>query len=170
MSVSTAGRACRLRATFLPSPRVNRLRTDVGGYIGLFVAAFIAATVIPAQSEAVLAGLILTADYSVAALIAVAAVGNTLGAVLNWFMGRGLERLKDRRWFPIKIDKLHRAQTWYQRYGKWSLLGSWLPIIGDAITVVAGVMKEPLPVFILLVGLAKTGRYCVVAAATLGLM
>lgn len=142
----------------------------MGGYIGLFVTAFIAATVIPAQSEAVLAGLILTGEYSVAVLITVAALGNTLGAVVNWFLGRGLERLKDRRWFPIKVEKLHRAQGWYQRYGKWSLLGSWLPIIGDAITVVAGVMKEPLPVFILLVGLAKTGRYCVIAAAALGVM
>lgn len=134
------------------------------------MAAFIAATVIPAQSEAVLVGLILTGNYSIVILIIVAALGNTLGAIVNWFFGCELERLKHRRWFPVKVEKLRRAQGWYQRYGKWSLLGSWLPIIGDAITVVAGVMKEPLPVFILLVAIAKTGRYCVIAAAAMGLM
>jgi membrane protein YqaA with SNARE-associated domain len=137
----------------------------VGGYVGLFAAALIAATIFPAQSEAVLVGLILSGDYSVLALTAVASVGNVLGAVVNWFLGRGLERLKDKSWFPIRPDKLVHAQRWYQRYGKWSLLASWVPFVGDAITVVAGVMKEPLPVFILLVGIAKTARYGILAAS-----
>ncbi|MBY3088419.1 DedA family protein [Rhizobium laguerreae] len=142
----------------------------VGGYVGLFVAALAAATVFPAQSEAVLVGLILSGDYSVLALTVVASVGNVLGAVVNWFLGRGLERLKDKRWFPIRPDKLVHAQRWYQRYGKWSLLASWVPLVGDAITVVAGVMKEPLPVFILLVSIAKTARYGILAAVTTGLI
>ncbi|WP_312884366.1 YqaA family protein [Rhizobium laguerreae] len=142
----------------------------MGGYVGLFVAALAAATVFPAQSEAVLVGLILSGDYSVLALTVVASVGNVLGAVVNWFLGRGLERLKDKRWFPIRPDKLVHAQRWYQRYGKWSLLASWVPLVGDAITVVAGVMKEPLPVFILLVGIAKTARYGILAAVTTGLI
>ncbi|MBY3093550.1 DedA family protein [Rhizobium laguerreae] len=143
---------------------------SVGGYVGLFVAALIAATIFPAQSEAVLLGLILSGDYSVVSLTAVASVGNILGAVVNWFLGRGLERLKDKRWFPIRPDKLVHAQRWYQRYGKWSLLASWVPFVGDAITVVAGVMKEPLLVFILLVGIAKTARYGILAAVTTGLI
>ncbi|WP_312883818.1 YqaA family protein [Rhizobium laguerreae] len=142
----------------------------MGGYVGLFVAALAAATVFPAQSEAVLVGLILSGDYSVLALTAVASVGNVLGAVVNWFLGRGLERLKDKRWFPIRLDKLVHAQRWYRRYGKWSLLASWVPFVGDAITVVAGVMKEPLLVFILLVGIAKTTRYGILAAITTGLI
>ncbi|MBY3075155.1 DedA family protein [Rhizobium laguerreae] len=142
----------------------------VGGYVGLFVAALIAATIFPAQSEAVLLGLILSGDYSVVALTAVASVGNILGAVVNWLLGRGLEQLKDKRWFPIRPDKLVHAQRWYQRYGKWSLLASWVPFVGDAITVVAGVMKEPLPIFILLVGIAKTARYGILAAVTTGLI
>ncbi|WP_312886389.1 YqaA family protein [Rhizobium laguerreae] len=142
----------------------------MGGYVGLFVAALAAATVFPAQSEAVLVGLILSGDYSVLALTVVASVGNVLGAVVNWFLGRGLERLKDKRWFPIRPDKLVHAQRWYQRYGKWSLLASWVPLVGDAITVVAGVMKEPLPVFILLVSIAKTARYGILAAVTTGLI
>ena len=142
----------------------------MGGYVGLFVAALAAATIFPAQSEAVLVGLILSGDYSVLALTAVASVGNVLGAVVNWFLGRGLERLKDKSWFPIRPDKLVQAQRWYQRYGKWSLLASWVPFVGDAITVVAGVMKEPLPIFFLLVGIAKTARYGILAAITTGLI
>lgn len=139
-------------------------------YFALFVAAFVAATVFPAQSEAVLVGLIVGGDYLVFALVALASIGNTLGSVVNWFLGRGIESLKDRRWFPIREDKLARAQSWYRRYGKWSLLGSWLPFGGDAITVVAGIMKEPLPVFVLLVGLAKTTRYAILAAITIGIV
>lgn len=142
----------------------------MGGYITLFVAAFVAATVLPAQSEAVLVGLIASDGYFVPALVAVASVGNTLGAVVNWFLGRGLESLKHRRWFPVRPEKLVRAQSCYRRYGKWSLLGSWLPVVGDAITVAAGIMREPLPVFIALVGLAKTARYAILAAIATGIV
>ncbi|WP_037150447.1 membrane protein, partial [Rhizobium freirei] len=62
-----------------------------------------------------------------------------------------------------------RARAWYRKFGKWSLLGSWLPIVGDPITVVAGVLREPLPTFLLLVTIAKVGRYIVLAAVTTGL-
>lgn len=139
--------------------------TQTTAYAGLFAAAFLAATIFPAQSEAVLAGLILTGDYPVAILLAVASLGNVLGAVMNWFLGRGIERFKGRRWFPAKPDTMARAQAWYQRYGKWSLLLSWVPIIGDPLTLVAGVMREPFPVFLALVTIAKVGRYLVLAAA-----
>lgn len=140
------------------------------GYLALFVAAFVAATVFPEQSEAVLVGLIFGDRYPVSALVAVASIGNTLGSVVNWFLGRCIESLKDRRWFPVRVDTLARAQSWYQRYGKWSLFGSWLPVVGDAITVVAGIMREPLLVFVLLVGLAKTARYAILAAITIGIV
>jgi membrane protein YqaA with SNARE-associated domain len=141
----------------------------MGGYLSLFAAAVLAATLFPAQSEALLVALLLNESYSVLALIGVASVGNTLGSIINWFLGRSLERFKSRAWFPVKADTLARAQEWYHRYGKWSLLASWLPIIGDPITLVAGVMKEPLPIFILLVGIAKTARYSALAAVTTGL-
>lgn len=139
--------------------------SDLAAYAGLFSVAFVAATIFPAQSEAALAALLLTGEQPVAGLIAVASAGNVLGAVVNWMLGRGLERFKERRWFPAKPEMLGRAQGWYQRYGKWSLLLAWAPFIGDAITVVAGVMREPLPVFLALVTVAKVGRYLVVAAA-----
>ncbi|MGN7291495.1 YqaA family protein [Rhizobium sp. SAFR-030] len=137
----------------------------MAAYLALFTAAFIAATIFPAQSEALLAGLILSGDYSVVGLVAVAGLGNTLGAVVNWFLGRGVESFKHKRWFPVRPDKLAKAQEWYRRYGKWSLLLSWLPIFGDAVTVAAGVMREPLAVFVLFVGIGKTIRYVALAAA-----
>jgi membrane protein YqaA with SNARE-associated domain len=135
---------------------------------GLFAIAFVAATILPAQSEAALVGLQL-AGYPVAILVIVASVGNTLGAVVNWVLGRGAERLKDRRWFPVSPAALDRASGWYRRWGRWSLLLSWAPVGGDALTVAAGVLREPLWSFVLLVAIAKTGRYVVLAAATAGL-
>jgi len=63
---------------------------------------------------------------------------------------------------------LQEAENWYQRYGKWSLLLSWLPVIGDPLTVVAGVLKVPFVIFVVLVTIAKLGRYLVLAWLTLG--
>lgn len=141
--------------------------TDLVVYVGLFVAAFVAATILPMQSEAALVGLVLTDAYPVWTLITVASLGNVMGSVANWMLGRGVERFKSRRWFPVKPAALDRAQNWYRRYGKWSLLLSWAPIIGDPLTVVAGVLREPFPVFLLLVTFAKVGRYVVLTAATM---
>lgn len=143
---------------------------DFAAYAGLFSAAFVAATVFPMQSEAILVGLILSDRYSLAGLFLAASVGNTLGAAVNWFIGRGIEQFRDRRWFPVTPEKLDRAQVWYRKYGKWSLLLSWLPIGGDAITVAAGVLKEPLPIFLILVYIGKSLRYVALIAATLSLI
>lgn len=137
------------------------------GYAGLFLSALIAATILPMQSEAVLVGLLTTTSYSTTLLLIVATVGNVLGSVINWILGRFLLRFKDKRWFPTSDQQLARAQGWYRRYGRWSLLASWMPIIGDPITVVAGVMKEPFLPFVILVTLAKGARYLVLAALTL---
>ncbi|RDV03222.1 YqaA family protein [Undibacter mobilis] len=144
--------------------------TSLAVYSSLFLTALVAATILPAQSEAVLAGLLLTGSYPVWALIAVASAGNVLGSVINWLLGRGIERFRDRRWFPVRREALLRAEGWYRRYGRWSLLLSWAPVIGDPLTVVAGVLREPFPVFLVLVTIAKVGRYLVLAAATLSLV
>src|SRR5687768_3043249 len=103
---------------------------DFAPYAGLFFAALGAATILPGQSEAVLVSMLL-ADLSPVLLLTVASAGNVLGSVINWFIGRGVERFRGRRWFPASEAALERAQRWYQRYGKWSLLLSWVPIIGD---------------------------------------
>lgn len=144
--------------------------SELAAYAGLFVAALAAATLLPMQSEAVLVGLLLTGDYTPWLLIAVASAGNVLGSVINWLLGRFIERYRDRRWFPVGPPALERAQNWYRRYGKWSLLLSWAPVIGDPLTMVAGILREPLPMFLLLVTVAKVARYLVLAGLTLSWM
>lgn len=136
-------------------------------YLSLFFSALIAATLLPMQSESVLVGLLVASTYPVSTLITVATIGNVLGSVINWYLGRYLLRFQHRRWFPTSGPQLERAQSWYRRYGRWSLLGSWLPIVGDPLTVMAGVMREPLLPFLLLVTIAKGTRYLVLAAITL---
>jgi len=140
---------------------------ELTSYIGLFVAALGAATLLPMQSEAVLVGMLLSDRYVVSTLLAVATVGNVLGSALNWLLGRSVERFRHKRWFPVSESKLEKAQQSYLRYGRWSLLLSWVPIIGDPLTVVAGVMREPLWSFLLIVTLAKGVRYLVLTAVTL---
>jgi membrane protein YqaA with SNARE-associated domain len=141
---------------------------ELSGYFGLFLAAFGAATLLPMQSEAVLVGLLLTDRYAVWALLTVATTGNVLGSAVNWLLGRSIERYRQKRWFPVSERKLGKAQQAYHRFGRWSLLLSWVPIIGDPLTVVAGVMREPFWSFLLIVTLAKAARYLLLAAVTLG--
>ncbi|KRP45402.1 membrane protein [Pseudomonas libanensis] len=137
------------------------------GYLGLFAAAFGAATLLPLQSEAVLVGLLLSGHYHLWLLLGIATLGNVLGSVVNWLLGRSVERFKERRWFPVSAKQLDKARSHYTRWGHWTLLLSWVPIIGDPLTLVAGVMREPLWRFLLLVTLAKGVRYGVLAALTL---
>jgi membrane protein YqaA with SNARE-associated domain len=133
--------------------------TQTAVYGGLFVAAFAAASVLPAQSEGILLGLVATDKYSLIILLAVASAGNILGSLFNWWLGLSIQRFKNRKWFPVGEDALARAQNHYARYGRWSLLLSWVPFIGDPITVVAGIMRERIIPFLILVSITKTGRY-----------
>jgi len=134
---------------------------------GLFLAAFIAATLIPAQSEAVLVALLLAGTQPVWLLLSVATAGNVLGAAVNWTIGRFLMRYSDHPRFPFSSKQVVRAQGWYSRWGWVSLLGSWLPVVGDPLTLVAGMMREPLWRFMLVVTLAKFSRYAALAFLTL---
>ena len=143
---------------------------NTASYLGLFLSAFIAATLLPAQSEAVLAGLLALGEQPIWALVAVATVGNVLGSVVNWLLGRYIEHFRDRRWFPVRESQLERFRRMYHRGGRWSLLLSWTPVIGDPLTVIAGVLREPLWSFVLIVSVAKLGRYLVVAGVTLGVL
>ena len=131
--------------------------------LGLFGISFLAATLLPAQSELGLSGLIYLESAPVILLVMTASLGNTLGSVVNWALGRGAIRFADAKWFPVTADKLQRATAWYQRYGRWSLLLSWAPIIGDPLTLAAGLLREKFWPFLILVAIAKTGRYVVVA-------
>jgi len=137
---------------------------DLSTYLGLFGAALVAATLLPMQSEAVLAALLAAGNQPAWALLLVASTGNVLGSLINWLLGRGVERFRHARWFPASEAQLERAGRHYRKWGYWSLLLSWVPVIGDPLTVIAGMFREPLWRFLLLVALAKTGRYLVIAA------
>ena len=139
-------------------------------YAGLFAASFLAATVFPFQSELVLVGMLLAGDFAWPALLAVATVGNVLGSVVNWGLGRFFIHFRDRRWFPVKPARYARMEHWFARYGVWSLLFSWVPVVGDPLTVVAGALRVNLPLFVPLVTLGKLGRYAVLVAGTAGWM
>ncbi|CAM4022757.1 YqaA family protein [Pseudomonas wadenswilerensis] len=141
---------------------------ELTSYIGLFLAALGAATLLPMQSEAVLVGMLVSDKYVPLTLLLVATAGNVLGSLLNWILGRSIEHFRHKRWFPVSESKLEKAQQSYQRYGHWSLLLSWAPIIGDPLTLVAGIMREPLWRFLLIVTLAKGGRYLLLTVLVLG--
>ena len=136
---------------------------------GLFVAAFVAATIVPFQSEIIFAALQVAGRVPVVWLVIVASIGNTLGAVLNYYIGFGITRFEGKRWFPATPAQMARAEAWFQRWGVWVLLVSWLPV-GDVMTVMAGVMRTRLWVFLVLVGIAKTTRYIGLALITAGLI
>lgn len=129
------------------------------------MAAFIAATLVPFQSEIIFVALQVKSVAPVWLLIAVASVGNTLGSVVNYAIGLGIKQFEVHPKFPISAAKMARAQNWFARWGVWTLLLSWAPV-GDVITVMAGVMRTPFWLFVLLVGVAKTGRYVVLAVLT----
>jgi len=129
-------------------------------YLVLFSSAFAAATILPFYSEVVLLAYVYQ-GYSPVGLWATATLGNTLGAHVNWLIGRYLLHYQDRRWFPVKPDSLHKAQARFLKYGSWSLLMAWLPVGGDALTFVGGIMRTPFWLFTVLVGVGKGARYAV---------
>lgn len=135
---------------------------------GLFAAAFIAATLLPFNSEVLFVGLQIAEISPVWVLVVVAAAGNTLGAFVNYWVGLRLEVAGAHRWMRLSEDQFNRAHRWWDRWGYWSLLLSWVPIL-ELTTVIAGAMRMPLLPFGLLVGIAKTARYIGLAAITAGL-
>lgn len=134
------------------------------GYLGLFATAFLAATLIPVSSEVVLGALSKAEGFEIWLLVAVASAGNTLGSIVNWILGRYCLHWRDQRWFPIKPAMLRLATKRFHRYGLWSLLLAWLPIVGDPLTFAAGVLGVRLPIFVTLVAIGKVVRYITIAA------
>ena len=139
-------------------------------YLSLFLSSFLAATLIPAQSEAILSFQLASNKEDLIYLILLATSGNVLGALVNWYLGKFLIHYKEKKWFPIKADKLAKGEKYYKKYGRVSLLLSWMPIIGDPITLVAGILKEPIWSFLILVTIAKGLRYIFVVVVTLNII
>lgn len=139
----------------------------MNGYAALAVSAFLAATLLPFSSEAVLAALVAARDPGEAwTLFAVALAANTAGSCVNWALGRFVFHWRDRSWFPVSAQRLARAEAWYRRWGQWSLLLAWLPVVGDPLTVAAGALRQDFLRFVLLVGAGKAARYAVVVWLT----
>ena len=143
-------------------------RVELSAYLGLFASAVTSATLLPGTSEIVMLGL-LTQGFELLPLWLVATAGNVAGSTFNWWLGRFALRFRDRRWFPVGDTALTRAQGWYHRWGQPSLLFAWLPGVGDAFTVAAGVMRVPLLTFLVMVTIAKGGRYAAILGAGRGL-
>ena len=140
---------------------------EIAAYASLFFIAFGAATILPLQSELAVIAMLATGEFPWQSVVIVASIGNVLGSVVNWLLGRSLSRFQGKRWFPASERSLAGAAYWYRRYGRASLLLSWAPIIGDPFTVVAGVLREPLWSFVILVSIAKVGRYLALTAIAL---
>jgi len=131
-------------------------------YLSLFSISFLAATVLPFSSELTLAGLISTSNYDNLLLLVVASFGNVLGSVFNWSLGFYSRNLITKKWFPFKETQIERSSKWFSKFGKWSLLFAWLPIVGDPLTFVAGLLRVRFLDFIILVAIGKVSRYLIV--------
>ena len=131
-------------------------------YLSLFTISFLAATILPFSSELTLAGLIATSNYDDLLLLIVASLGNTLGSLVNWALGYYSRNLTMKKWFPFKETQIERSSKWFSKFGKWSLLFAWVPIIGDPLTLVAGLLRVRFLDFIILVAIGKVSRYLIV--------
>lgn len=134
--------------------------------LSLFAVSFLAATILPLSSE-VYFGALIAEEYRIGSLLFWATLGNTLGACVNWWLGTlvrsNYSRFEEYRWIRIKGEEIERAGVWFNRYGKWSLLFAWAPVIGDALTVFAGVARVPLWQLAGLAGIGKFARYFFIA-------
>ena len=136
-------------------------------YTSLFIFSFLSSTILPGHSEITLTTLIMLEKYSQFLLIFFASFGNILGSVINWYLGFYITKFVNKSWFPFKKKQLDKASLWYLKYGKWSLFFSWVPIIGDPLTIVAGIFRVPLVIFITIVSISKVLRYIFIANVAL---
>ena len=131
-------------------------------YLSLFIISFLAATILPFSSELTLAGLVATSNYDNLLLLIVASLGNVLGSVVNWILGFYSRKLSKKKWFPLKDEQIEKSSKWFDKFGRWSLLFAWVPIIGDPLTLVAGLLRIKFIEFLILVTIGKVSRYVVI--------
>lgn len=142
---------------------------DFALYGGLFLSAFLSATLLPGSSEALLTGLVVSGQGEPWLLLAAAVIGNVLGSLVNWICGRFLAAFRDRKWFPVSPRRYAQAAGWFERYGVWSLLFAWAPVVGDPLTVIAGAFRVGFLPFLLLVTTGKLVRYLFILWVALSL-
>ena len=131
-------------------------------YLSLFIISFLAATILPFSSELTLAGLVATSNYDNLLLLIVASLGNVLGSVVNWILGFYSRNLSKKKWFPFKDEQIEKSSKWFNKFGRWSLLFTWVPIIGDPLTLAAGLLRVRFVEFLILVTIGKVSRYLVI--------
>tara|TARA_B100001778_G_scaffold89325_1_gene72774 strand:+ start:187 stop:621 length:435 start_codon:yes stop_codon:yes gene_type:complete len=131
-------------------------------YFSLFVVAFMVATIIPFGSEVYFITLLSLGEYNTLFLLIVVSVGNILGSLFNWVCGFYVNYFIKKSWFPINNKIINSGNKIFTKYGKWSLLFSWVPFIGDPITFAAGTLRYPLIPFMILVSIGKFGRYLLI--------
>ena len=131
-------------------------------YLSLLTVSFMVATIIPFGSEMYFGTLLSLGKYNSFLLLVSASIGNVLGSVFNWVCGYYVNYFIKKPWFPIRQNKIKKGTEIFNKYGKWSLLLSWVPFIGDPITFVAGTLRYSLIPFVILVSIGKVGRYLVI--------
>ncbi|RZM69934.1 DedA family protein [Pseudoalteromonas rubra] len=139
-------------------------------YLSLFLSALISATLLPASSELLLSGLVVKQQGALLMLWLSATAGNVLGSVINYYLGTMVTRVEGKRWFPVSRKAMDKAQRQFQKYGVYSLLFAWLPVVGDPLTLVAGVFRTRFSLFLVLVAAGKGLRYAVVIVLAAGLI
>ena len=142
---------------------------EIEVFITLFLSSFISSTILPGHSEITLTTFIFLNKYNIINLIFIASLGNILGSILNWYLGFHFVKFKEKKWFPINKRQLEKASLWFLNYGKWSLFFSWVPFVGDPLTVVAGVLRVPIITFLIIVSISKILRYVIVSLIALNL-
>ena len=128
-------------------------------YFQLFIISFLAATILPLSSELVLTTMLLTDSFDKYLLLVVASFGNILGSSVNWYLGKKILIFKDKKWFPANERQIAKGEIYFKKYGIWSLLLAWVPIIGDPLTIVAGILRVKFFTFLLLISISKISRY-----------
>ncbi|MBU1296016.1 MAG: DedA family protein [Gammaproteobacteria bacterium] len=131
-------------------------------YLFIFLVSFLSATILPLGSEGLLLYYANDATLSVFYLWIWASLGNTLGGVTNWFLGLYLIRFEHKKWFPMKALTRQKAERFFNKYGIWSLLFTWLPVVGDGIALVSGMLRTPIWYFLPLVLIGKAARYALI--------
>lgn len=133
-------------------------------YCFVFLISFLSATILPLGSEGAL--LYYASDTTLSVfwfwLWLWASIGNTLGSLTNWLLGLYLLRYEDRKWFPVQAETRQKAEQLFNRYGVFSLLFTWLPVVGDGIALVSGILRTSIWYFLPLVLVGKAVRYALI--------
>jgi membrane protein YqaA with SNARE-associated domain len=131
-------------------------------YLFVFLVSFLSATILPLGSEGLLLYYANDGASSVFLLWLWASLGNTLGGLTNWLLGLYLVQFEHKKWFPVKAEVREKAERFFNKYGVWSLLFTWLPVVGDGIALISGVLRTPIWYFLPLVLIGKAARYALI--------